>query len=96
MKTPVGIFAEGVAALNEKAWDDSMKRRPVKKIQFGQVEKILDVARGVIGEKPNFNVPQFGGNNRFGIFFLELERRRVSHSEGTLASLPKVHQVTIR
>lgn len=93
VEAPVGFFAEGITTLNDKAGNDAVKGQAVIKLQSDQVQKILDVARRVIGEKPDFNISQFGGDNGFRIFFRELESCGIRHSERTLPRPCKVHQV---
>jgi len=55
MKSSIGILAERITSLNEKFRNDAMKGHSIKKIHFGQIDKIFHVAGGIISEKANLN-----------------------------------------
>ena len=75
MEIPVWIFAHGVAPLNKKTRHDPVEGCAIEKLQFGQVHEAFHMARGVIGEKPDFDLPKLGGDNRLRIFLFKLGGR---------------------
>lgn len=76
VRRPVGVLAEGVAALNEKAGDDTVKSGAVEETHLGKIDEILDVARGIVGIEADLNLAELRDDRRARILLLKLH----SHS----------------
>lgn len=71
VELPVRLLAERITPLDDKTRNDPVKSRPIVKLHFSQVAEILDVAGSKVREKADFNIPIFGRDNRFWVFFLK-------------------------
>ena len=58
MRRSVRILAVGIATLDHKAGNDSMKRRPIIETFRGQLRKVLHMPRGHIVKQPQHNLAQ--------------------------------------
>ena len=67
----------GIAALDHKTWYYAVKGGTVIKAFPGELNEVVYMIRRHIREKPEFNVPEFCFDNRFGIghFFNLLFRK---------------------
>ena len=63
--------------MNDKSWNDAVKRGAIVETDFSKVEKVVDVARGHVGVKPNSDVTKFRRDYDFGVF--PLERKWCTH-----------------
>lgn len=70
----VRVFAQGIAALDDKAWDDAMEGGAIIEFHLDELDKVLDMARRVIGVEANFDLTEGRRDGDAGIDFLELHR----------------------
>lgn len=73
MHGTVGVFAERVSALNQKARHDAMERRPIEEPHLGKVDEILYMAWGIVGVKADFDFAELRDDGGARIFFLKLD-----------------------
>ncbi|SPP66036.1 hypothetical protein NITLEN_50076 [Nitrospira lenta] len=76
VRRPVGAFAEGVAALNEKAGDYAVEGGAVEETHFGQIDEILHMARGIVGIEADLDLAELGGDSCARILLLKLHSHR--------------------
>ena len=60
-------FRIGITSLNHKAGDDSVKNGFIIEIFLRQLDKIVDVFRGIFREKTQGDIPEFCMNDRLCI-----------------------------
>ena len=72
MKVTIRVFAEWIAALNEKPGLDAMEGRSIEKFYFGQVDEIFDMSGGIIREKAKLDLPKSRRDRGFGVFLFKL------------------------
>src|SRR5215831_2230118 len=76
MPAAIWFFAQGIATLDDKTGDDSVKSRAIIKPHFGKLEEIIQMTRSVFGIKANFDLAEFGRDGDPRVDFLEF------HSHG--------------
>jgi len=65
-------LAQRIAALNDKARDDPMKRRAIVEPHLGEIDEIFYMSRGIIGVEANLDLSEPRDDRRAGILFLKL------------------------
>ena len=72
----VRVLAQGIAALNDESWNDSVEGGPIVEPHLGELEEVVDVARGVVRVEPNLDLAERRGDGGTRIYFLELHVHR--------------------
>ncbi|CUQ67812.1 protein of unknown function [Candidatus Nitrospira inopinata] len=92
----IRLFAERIAALEQKARYDAVERGAVEESQPGEIEKVFDVTRGVVGIEANGNLSKFCDDGEARIFFLELHRHSGTLSRTALLRQGRIERGKVR
>src|SRR5574341_617592 len=84
MPTTVWFLAQRVAALNDEAGYDAVKGRTVIKSHLGELEEVINMARGVFRVKANLDLAELSGDRDTRVDFLEFHRHGDKCTKGKL------------
>ena len=73
----VSSLAQWVAALDDESWNDAMEGGAIIESHFGELEKVLDVARRVVRVEPNLDLAERRRNGNARIYFLKLHSHAI-------------------
>ena len=68
----VRSLAQWIAALDDESWNDAMEGGSIIESHFGELEKVLDMARRVVRVEPNLDLAERRRNGNARIYFLKL------------------------
>lgn len=72
MQGAVGVLAERIAPLNQEARDHAVKGRAVEEAHLGQIDEVLDMARGIVGIEADLDLAELSDDRCARILLLKL------------------------